>query len=89
LDLFQYCGALAAENRNIVNASLLDEMNEFVRSMVEHDYSVDDQSRDCFKFHFVSGYIYAHVAAELVTVRDCEKALQYVTEKWDLFDADL
>ena len=87
-DVFEYAASLAAESRKITDLRWIDEMRGFVEDMVQHDYSLDTGSRKSYKFHFVSGYIFSHVAAEILDEMEADKVLHYVNDNWDLFTPD-
>lgn len=85
-DIFCYAAELAAEKRGIVDGNVTAQMNELVTEMVHEDYATDDRSRSRYKFHFVSGYVFAHVEAGLIDEKEGDWILGYINDEWDLFN---
>jgi len=85
-DIYFFSAEIASENRGIEDGATVLEMNKLVREIVEEDHALEAASRSRYKFHFVSGYIFAHVAAGLVTEREADRILELVNDELDLFD---
>jgi hypothetical protein len=85
-ELYKSAAQVAANNRGIGDPEILDEMYSFSTEPVEHDFSLNPAERAKYKFQFVIAYIHSHVPAGYFTEMEGDRIMDYVNEKWDLFD---
>ncbi len=87
-NLYKLAPILYSEQHNSRNEELLQEMIGANDHQVEKDWSYDEKSKDQYKFHFVSSYLYCFVVAEKFDEFKYDRIMEYVCSKMDLFTAD-
>lgn len=85
-NIFRLAPILAANNREITNEVTRIEMLEYVVECIEQDFSVDEDSKENYLFHFVISYIHAHVAVELVGEMEGDRIMEYINANNELFE---
>lgn len=70
------------------DSSLIQEMIEANDEQVKGEWEVDVKSKEQYKFHFVSSYLYCFVVASKIDKFKYDKVMEYVAEKIDLFEDD-
>jgi len=85
-NIFRLAPIIAANNRGITNEVTRIEMLEYVVECAEYDFSIDENSKENYLFHFVISYIYAHVAAQLVEAMEGDKIMEYINANNELFN---
>jgi hypothetical protein len=84
--IYTYAAELVAKKRGILSPELVTEMRQATIAAVERDCDLDEESHNHYKFHFVSGYIFAHVIPEYITAMEGDRIMEYVNSNWDLFN---
>ena len=85
-DLYKMAPLLTAEYRNIEDDKLISEMCEETKKNVERDFSLGQDSRKHYRFHFVISYIHAHVPAGILTALEGDRIMDYINDNWNLFE---
>lgn len=73
------------KNRKIINNSLISEIKKDIEMRVMQDWEVDIRSKNHYKFHFVSSYIFSHVTAGFFDEFMGDKIMEYVNDNMSLF----
>jgi hypothetical protein len=76
------------ERQKTNNDSLFKEMCDANERQVLDDWSHDEKSKDQYKFHYVSSYLYCFVVAGKIDDFKYDQIMEYVTGKMDLFTDD-
>lgn len=87
-NLYMLAPILYSEKFNMRNESIIREMIDENDARVAQDYSHDEKSRDQYKFHFVSSYLYCFVVAGKFDEFKYDKIMEYVCTRMNLFTDD-
>ena len=74
--------------QNTNNESLIQEMIDTNEEQVKHDWSVDEDSKLQYKFHYVSSYLYCFVVAGKIDEMKYDRILEYVCSHLELFEGE-
>lgn len=85
-EIYLYAADLVASIRGVSDTTLIEEMRFGVVKAVESDCEIDGDARKHYKFHFVSGYMFAHMVPEILDIREVERILDYLNSNWELFN---
>jgi hypothetical protein len=77
-----------SQNHHMNNDSLFQEMGDANEAQVEHDWSVDEESKKQYKIHYVSSYLNCFVVAGKITVMKYDRIMDYICSEMDLFTED-
>jgi hypothetical protein len=84
--LYTLAPEIMASNRGIVSKKTIEAMLNSAKSDVAYEKKIEPESCYRYKFHFVSAYIFGHVAAGILSEKECDQILSYINDEWDLFD---
>ena len=87
-NLYMIAPILYMEKHNSNNEQLFQEMIDANDEKVKRDWSLDDKSKEQYKFHYVSSYLYCFVVAGKFDEFKYDKIMDYVCGKMDLFTND-
>lgn len=88
VNIYMLAPILYAEKYNMRNESLFKEMVDETEAQVSADCSHDQKSKEQYKFHYVSSYLYCFVVAGKLEEMQYDRVMEYVCEKMDLFTDD-
>lgn len=86
--LYQYAVEHIVKNRGISDSETIEDIKEYIQSLVDQDCRVDSNSKRQYKFHFVSSYIYGHVPTGLIDDIPADRVMEYVNDNTNLFIGD-
>lgn len=86
-NLYMLAPLMYSEAKNMRNEKLLQEMIDAADDQVAAEASLDPKSRDQYKFHYVSSYLFCFVIAGKVEEMQYDRIVDYVCERMDLFEA--
>ena len=84
-ELYKIAPLMVAQRNEIYDQEIINEMCELTSVAVNHDFSVDPESRQHYKFHFVIAYIQSHAHAGIITEMEGDQIMEYVNEQMELF----
>jgi len=84
-DLFKSAASVAAERRNISATEIIQEMTDYVQEQIESDLAHGAELAD-YKFNFVISYVHSHTPAGILDELEADAVMDYVNDRWDLFD---
>ena len=87
-NMYMLAPIIYSERQKTNNEALIKEMIDANDEQVKRDWSFDEESKNQYKFHFVSSYLYCFVIAEKVDEMKYDEIMEYVTGKMDLFAND-
>lgn len=87
-EIYTLAPLLYAEKYKMEDSSVLNEMLAEVKAQVAQDYSHDERSKDQYKFHYVSSYLYCFVVEERLEESEYDQIMEYVCINMDLFTDD-
>ena len=87
-NIYMLAPIIYSERQNINNEALLQEMIEVNDRQVKEDWSLDKRSKDQYKFHFVSSYLYCFVIAGKIDEFKYDEIMNYVNSNMSLFEDD-
>ena len=87
-NLYMIAPILYMDNHNSNNEELFQEMTDANDEKVTMDWSLDDRSKEQYKYHYVSSYLYCFVIAGKFDEFKYDKIMEYVSSKMDLFTND-
>ena len=70
------------------NSSLIQRIGKAVEDMVYEDWGLHPKSKEQYKFHFVSSFLYGYVVAEKITEFKYDDIMEYVNDRMILFNSD-
>ena len=80
--LYKIAPEMAMKKRGV---SLNDEIADDVEERVLSDWEYDEGSKQHYRFHFVSSYIFSHVPAGLLSEMEADRIMEYINENMELF----
>jgi len=86
--LYMIAPILYLEKHKSNNEQLLQEMIDTNDKQVTRDWSLDERSKEQYKFHYVSSYLYCFVMAGKFDDFKYDLIMEYVCSKMDLFTND-
>jgi len=87
-NLYMIAPILYMDKHNSNSEQLLQEMIDANDEQVTRDWSLDDRSKEQYKFHYVSSYLYCFVIAGKFDEFRYDQIMEYVCSKMDLFTND-
>ena len=87
-NLYMLAPILYSENKKTNNEALIQEMFEANDRQVLTDWSHDENSKNQYKFHYVSSYLYCYVVSGKIDEMKYDRIMEYVCRKMDLFTDD-
>ncbi len=87
-NLYMIAPILYMDKHNSNNEQLLQEMIDANDKQVASDWSLDDRSKEQYKFHYVSSYLYCFVIAGKFDDFKYDQIMDHVCSKMDLFTND-
>lgn len=85
-NLYILAPIIYSERQNTNNKSLIQEMIDANDRQVKEDWSHDGNSKNQYKFHFVSSYLYCFVVAGKVDEFKYDEIMEYVNGQMNLFE---
>lgn len=68
------------------NEQLLHKMAEVNEEQYKEDCSHDESSKNQYKYHYVSSYLYCYVVAGKMDESKYDRIMEYVNHELDLFE---
>jgi len=87
-NLYMLAPILYSQELKTDNEALLQAMAEANEEQVAYDFSVDEQSRFQYKFHYVSSYLNCFVVAGKIDEMKYDRIMDYVCDRMDLFTSE-
>ena len=87
-NIYMLAPIIYSERQNTKNESLIKEMTDANDEQVKSDWSIDEDSKNRYKFHFVSSYLFCFVVAGKIEERRYGEIMDFVNRKMDLFTDD-
>ncbi|MDP6969847.1 MAG: hypothetical protein QGG88_12140 [Gammaproteobacteria bacterium] len=87
-NLYVLAPLVYSEMNNTNNESLLNQMSEENDYQVKDDWSYNPKSKDQYKFHFISSYLFGYVVFDKIDEFKYDRIMNYVTQEMDLFTSD-
>lgn len=87
-NLYMLAPLMYSEAYKTRNESLIQKMIDATTDQVAEDWSHDEKSREQYKFHFVSSYLYCFVVAGKFDDFEYDQIMEYVCCNMDLFTDD-
>ena len=84
-NLYMLAPILYSEKFNSRDEELIQEMIDANDEQVTKDWSYDAKSKNQYKFHFVSSYLYCFVVAGKIDEFKYDRIMEYVCGEMDLF----
>ena len=87
-NLYMLAPIIYSERQKTNNESLIQEMIEANDQQVKRDWSYDEESKNQYKFHYVSSYLFCFVVAGKIDEFRYDEIMDYINRKMDLFTND-
>ena len=87
-NLYMLAPLIYSENRHMNDSALLQEMFDANEEQFEYECSVDEESKEQYKFHFVASYLNCYVIAGKIDEMKYDRIMGFVCSKLDLFTED-
>ena len=87
-NLYMLAPLMYSEAHNMRNDELLQEMIDASDAQIAADTALDEKSREQYKFHYVSSYLFCFVIAGKIEEMQYDRIMEYVCERMDLFEDD-
>jgi len=84
-NLYKLAPLIYSKTHHMNNDVVLKEMTEANDEQVSYDWSVDEQSKFQFKFHYVSSYLFCYVIAGKIDEKQYDKIMNFVSSEMELF----
>ena len=84
-NLYMLAPEIYSKMHHMNNDALFQEMSDAIDEQVKYDWSVDEESKHQYKFHYVSSYLYCFVVAGKIDEMKYDKIMDYVNSKMELF----
>lgn len=87
-NLYMLAPIIYSERQKTKNEELIREMMDANDEQVKRDWSYDERSKEQYKFHFVSSYLFCFVVAGKFDEFKYDRIMEYVNGKMSLFTED-
>lgn len=87
-NLYMLAPIIYSERQKTKNELLIQEMIEANDQQVAKEWALDEQSKDQYKFHFVSSYLFCFVISGRIDEFKYDEIMEYVNSQIDLFTDD-
>ena len=87
-NLYMLAPIIYSERQKTNDRALLQEMIDASDEQVKTDWSYDEKSKDQYKFHFVSSYLFCFVVAGKIDEFKYDRIMEYVNSEMSLFADD-
>ena len=87
-NLYMLAPIIYSERQKTKNESLIQEMIEANDKQVAKEWSLDEKSKDQYKFHFVSSYLFCFVVSGKIDEFKYDEVMEYVNSQMELFTDD-
>ena len=87
-NLYMLAPIIYSERQKTNDRALLQEMIDANDEQVKTDWSYDEKSKDQYKFHFVSSYLFCFVVAGKIDEFKYDRIMEYVNSEMSLFADD-
>ncbi len=84
-NMFMLAPIIYSQIRHMNNDVLFQEMCDANEEQVEYEWSVDEKSKEQYKFHYVSSYLNCYVVAGKMDEMKYNRIMEFVCSKMDLF----
>jgi hypothetical protein len=84
-NMYMLAPIIDSERQQTKNEELLREMLEANDEQVKTDWSYDERSKEQYKFHFVSSYLFCFVVAGKIDEFKYDRIMEYVNSEMSLF----
>lgn len=84
-NLYMLAPLIYSEREKTNNEQMIKEMIDANDEQVKRDWSFDEESKNQYKFHFVSSYLFCFVVAGKIEERRYDEIMDFVNRKMDLF----
>ena len=88
INLYKLAPIIYSKRQNMNNDSLFQEMCDENEEQVQRDWACDEASKDQYKFHYVSSYMFCFVVAGKMEEKKYDAIMEYLSNKMDLFTDD-
>ena len=87
-NLYMLAPIIYSERQKTNNEALIQEMIDANDQQVAEDWSHDEKSKDQYKFHYASSYLFCFVVAGKIDEFKYDEVMKYVNSEMDLFTCD-
>lgn len=87
-NLYMLAPIIYSERQKTQNEALIQEMIRANDKQVKTDWSFDEKSKEQYKFHYVSSYLFCFVVAGKIDEFKYDEIMEYVNSGMDLFTDD-
>ena len=87
-NLYMLAPIIYSERQKTTNELLIQEMIEANDKQVTSEWALEEESKDQYKFHFVSSYLFCYVVAGKIDEFKYDRVMEYVNSQIDLFTED-
>lgn len=87
-NLYMIAPLIYSKRNKMLNDALIQEMVDTNEEQVQRDWAYDERSKDQYKFHYVSSYLFCFVIAGKIEERKYDEIMEFVTSKMNLFTDD-
>lgn len=87
-NLYMMAPLIYSKRHHVNNDALVQEMLDENEELVQSDWACDDRSKEQYKFHYVSSYLFCFVVAEKIAESKYDEVMDYVNRNMDLFTDD-
>jgi hypothetical protein len=84
-NLYMLAPIIYSERQKTKNETLIKEMIDANDKQVAEDWSHDENSKDHYKFHYVSSYLFCFVVTGKIDEFEYDDVMEYVNSEMDLF----
>ena len=84
-NLYMLAPIIYSERQKTKNELLINKMIEANDKQVTSEWALDEESKDQYKFHFVSSYLFCFVVAGKIDDFKYDKIMEYVNSQIELF----
>jgi len=85
-NIYMLSPIIYSERQKTNNDALFQQMENETDERVKNDWSVDEESKQHYKFHFVSSYLFCFVVADKIDEFKYDKIMEFVNHEMDLFE---
>ena len=85
-NMYMLAPIIYSERQKMNNDALFKNMASETDERVKSDWIVDEESKQHYKFHFVSSYLFCFVVADKIDEHKYDDIMEFVNQEMDLFE---
>jgi hypothetical protein len=87
-NMYMLAPIIYSKRKKTNDEGLIQEMIDANDEQVKSEWEIDKKSKEQYKFHYISSYLYCFVIASKIDEFKYDEIMEFVTGEMDLFEDD-